>query len=55
MISNAKIQSKGRVVMDLMIAEVKTPKESKDPATISDAADDELEGLDLANVCCLRG
>jgi len=33
MISNAKIQSNGRVVMDLMIAEVKTPKESKDPTT----------------------
>ena len=32
MISNAKIQANGRVVMDLMIAEVKTPKESKDPA-----------------------
>ena len=32
MISNAKIQANGRVVMDLMIAEVKSPKESKDPA-----------------------
>lgn len=32
MISNPKIQSNGRVVMDLMIAEVKTPKESKDTA-----------------------
>jgi branched-chain amino acid transport system substrate-binding protein len=32
MISNAKIQANGRVVMDLMIAEVKTPKESTDPA-----------------------
>jgi len=33
MISNAKIQANGRVVMDLMIAEVKNPKESKDPST----------------------
>jgi len=32
MISNAKIQANGRVVMDLMVVEVKTPKESKDPS-----------------------
>ena len=31
MISNAKIQANGRVIMDLMVVEVKTPKESKDP------------------------
>ncbi len=31
MISNAKIQSNGRVTMDMMVVEVKTPKESKDP------------------------
>lgn len=32
MISNAKIQSNGRVVMDLMVVQVKKPGESKDPA-----------------------
>jgi branched-chain amino acid transport system substrate-binding protein len=32
MISNAKIQANGRVVMDLMVVEVKMPKESRDPA-----------------------
>ena len=32
MISNAKVQANGRVIMDLMVAEVKTPKESKDPS-----------------------
>lgn len=31
MISNAKIQSNGRVVMDLMVVQVKGPKDSKDP------------------------
>jgi branched-chain amino acid transport system substrate-binding protein len=32
MISNAKVQANGRVIMDLMVAEVKAPKESKDPS-----------------------
>jgi branched-chain amino acid transport system substrate-binding protein len=32
MISNAKIQANGRVVMDLMVVEVKTPKESRNSA-----------------------
>ena len=32
MISNARIKANGRVVMDMIVVEVKTPKESKDPA-----------------------
>lgn len=32
MIANAKIQANGRVVMDMLVVEVKAPKDSKDPA-----------------------
>ena len=34
MLSNPHIQANGRVVMDLFLVEVKSPKESKGPADI---------------------
>lgn len=47
MISNAKIQANGRVVMDLMVVEVKTPKESKDPKTDLYKITDTISGAKL--------